>query len=172
MLTLRGVSKLFAPTAGLYPLDLDVPAGDRLVLLGPSGSGKSTLLRLVAGLEEPDAGEVRINGKVVNRVPPHERGVAFVPQRPALYPHLTVRENLAVGAVLFPPPSGGRVREEGEVPPSDAILTGRDALTPSLTLPPQGGGNKRCLAKPRQGWRHGVTPGSRCKSGRTSPRPC
>ncbi|QEL14541.1 ABC transporter ATP-binding protein [Limnoglobus roseus] len=97
MLTLRGVSKLFAPNVGLHPLDLDVPAGDRLVLLGPSGSGKSTLLRLIAGLDDPDTGEIFLDGKLVNRVPPHERGVAFVPQRAGLYPHLTVQENLAVG---------------------------------------------------------------------------
>ncbi len=97
MLTLRGVSKLFAPNVGLHPLDLDVPTGDRLVLLGPSGSGKSTLLRLIAGLDDPDAGEIVLAGKSLQRVPPHERGVAFVPQRPALYPHLTVSENLAVG---------------------------------------------------------------------------
>lgn len=107
MLTLRGVSKLFTPTVGLHPLDMDVPAGDRLVLLGPSGSGKSTLLRLIAGLDAPDAGEIHLNGKLLNRVPPHERGVAFLPQRPALYPHLTVRENLDSS----PPPLRGRGQE-------------------------------------------------------------
>lgn len=94
MISLRGLTKLHAPNIGLHPFDLDVPSSDRLVLLGPSGSGKSTLLRLIAGLEEPDAGEILIDGKVVNCVPPHQRGIAFVPQRPALYPHLPVREQL------------------------------------------------------------------------------
>ena len=95
MLSLRGLTKLFAPNVGLHPLDLEVPAGDLLVLLGPSGSGKSTLLRLIAGLEDPDAGEIAIDGKPVSNVPPHRRGIAFVPQRAALYPHLTVRQQLS-----------------------------------------------------------------------------
>ncbi len=94
MLSIRGLTKRFAPNAGLAALDLDVPAGDRLVLLGPSGSGKSTLLRLLAGLETPDAGEIRLGDRLLNHVPPHERGIAFVPQRPAFYPHLRLREQL------------------------------------------------------------------------------
>jgi multiple sugar transport system ATP-binding protein len=94
MLAIRGLTKLHAPNVGLHPLDLDVPAGERLVLLGPSGSGKSTLLRLLSGLENPDAGEIRLGDRFLNRVPPHERGLAFVPQRPAFYPHLRLREQL------------------------------------------------------------------------------
>jgi multiple sugar transport system ATP-binding protein len=83
----------------LAGLDLRVADGELLVLVGPSGSGKTTVLRLVAGLETPTAGSVRIGGQVVNNEPPHARGVAFVFQRPALYPHLTVRDNLAFGLV-------------------------------------------------------------------------
>jgi ABC-type Fe3+/spermidine/putrescine transport system ATPase subunit len=96
MLSIRGLTKLHAPNTGLQPFDLDVPEGDRLVLLGPSGSGKSTLVRLIAGLEQPDAGELVLNGKRLLGVPPHERGVAFVPQRPALYPHLRLREQISL----------------------------------------------------------------------------
>lgn len=93
--SLLGVSKTYpGGVVGLHPTDLAVEAGDRLALLGPSGSGKTTLLRLVAGLEDPDAGEVHIAGKRVDRLPPHRRGVALLPQRPALYPHLTVGQNL------------------------------------------------------------------------------
>jgi len=78
----------------LRPTSLSVPAGDRLVLLGPSGSGKSTLLRLLIGLETPDAGEILVDGVRIDQLPPHKRGIAFVPQRPALYPQMTVRRNL------------------------------------------------------------------------------
>jgi multiple sugar transport system ATP-binding protein len=94
-ISLLGVSKTYpGGVVGLRPTDLAVADGDRLALLGPSGSGKTTLLRLVAGLEEPDAGEIHIAGKRVDRLPPHRRGVALLPQRPALYPHLTVEGNL------------------------------------------------------------------------------
>src|SRR5579883_2708070 len=123
--SLRGVSKTF-PTgvAGLHPTDLDVPDGDRLALLGPSGSGKTTLLRLVAGLDDPDGGEIRIGDTVVNRVPPHRRGVAFLPQRPALYPHLTVRENLEV-PLRFP---GGGRGDSGAPDPRAEVSTAAELL--------------------------------------------
>jgi multiple sugar transport system ATP-binding protein len=84
----------------LRDLTLRVQSGDLLVLVGPSGCGKTTLLRLVAGLDEPTRGTVRIGGRSMNRVPPGRRDVGMVFQRPALYPHLTVRENLAFGLRL------------------------------------------------------------------------
>lgn len=83
---------------GLGPTTFTLHAGERLALLGPSGSGKSTLLRLIAGLEDPDTGEIHINGLRVDHLPPHRRGVAILPQRPVLYPHLTVAQNLEAGA--------------------------------------------------------------------------
>lgn len=95
-ISLHGIAKTFPnDVAALHPMDLHVPAGERLALVGPSGSGKSTLLRLIAGLEEPTSGEVRIGGVDVTRVPPHRRGVGWLPQRAALYPHRTVREHVA-----------------------------------------------------------------------------
>jgi multiple sugar transport system ATP-binding protein len=97
MLTLEGVSKRFGTVTALHPVDLEVPPGEFLVLLGPSGCGKSTLLRIVAGLEEPTAGCVRFAGRDVTWLPPRERNVAMVFQSYALYPHLTVRENLSFG---------------------------------------------------------------------------
>src|SRR5437868_480450 len=84
----------------LQPTDLAVQDGECLVLVGPSGAGKSTVLRLVAGLESPDFGTITIDGRPVEKLPPHRRGIAFVAQRPALYPHLSVAENLAVGLEL------------------------------------------------------------------------
>lgn len=94
MLVLRDLTKSFAPNAGLHSLNLEVPAGDRLVVLGPSGSGKSTLLRLICGLDVPDHGSIHWNGRSLAGVPPHERNFVFVPQRPALYPHLRIRDQL------------------------------------------------------------------------------
>jgi multiple sugar transport system ATP-binding protein len=76
-------------------LSLEVAAGELLVLLGPSGCGKTTILRLVAGLEEATSGDLWLDGQLVNNVPPQHRNIAMVFQHGALYPHLTVRENLA-----------------------------------------------------------------------------
>jgi len=81
----------------LKPIDLTVTTGELLVVLGPSGSGKTTLVRLIAGLETPSSGSVWIDGRDVSGVPPHRRDVAMVFQNPALYPHLSVFDNLAFG---------------------------------------------------------------------------
>ncbi len=89
------VSKRFGDRTAVDALDLAATAGELLVLLGPSGCGKSTALRMVAGLETPTEGEVRIDGRRVNDVLPKDRDVAMVFQNYALYPHLTVRQNLA-----------------------------------------------------------------------------
>ncbi|WZO98034.1 ABC transporter ATP-binding protein [Isosphaeraceae bacterium EP7] len=95
---LRGVSKRFpGGVVGLGPLDLAVNSGEFLAVLGPSGSGKSTLLRLVAGLETATAGEVWAGGRRIDGLPPRDRDVAMVFQDPALYPHLSVGDNLAFG---------------------------------------------------------------------------
>src|SRR5207244_7369968 len=77
-----------------HDLSLHVADGDLMVLVGPSGCGKTTTLRLIAGLEQPTAGNIRIGGRIVNTLPPHERDVAMVFQKSTLYPHLDVRRNL------------------------------------------------------------------------------
>lgn len=82
-------------SAAVHEIDLRVASGEVLVLVGPSGCGKSSTLRMVAGLEQPDAGEVRIDGRPMTRVPPQDRDVAMVFQGYALYPHMRVREILA-----------------------------------------------------------------------------
>jgi len=93
---LRRLSKVFdGGIQALSDLDLDVRDGELLVLLGPSGSGKTTILRCIAGLEEPSSGDVVIGERVVTHDAPGARDVAMVFQTPALYPHLSVRENIA-----------------------------------------------------------------------------
>ena len=97
-LTLDRVTRTYpGGHAALHELDLQVADGEFLVLVGPSGCGKSTLLRLVAGLDAPTAGRIRIGGADLTDVPPQERNVAMVFQSYALYPHMTVRENLGYG---------------------------------------------------------------------------
>lgn len=81
-------------TPALRELDLTVEHGEFLAVVGPSGSGKSTLLRLLSGIDTPTDGEILIDGRVVNRVPPADRGVATVPARPSLYAHMTVGQNI------------------------------------------------------------------------------
>ena len=92
---IRGVDKSFGATQVLHDVNLQVADGEFLVLVGPSGCGKSTLLRLIAGLEEVSAGEIIIDGRVVNDLPPKDRDIAMVFQNYALYPHMTVSENMA-----------------------------------------------------------------------------
>jgi len=94
---LVGVTKRFGDVAAVDSIDLEVRTGEFLSLLGPSGCGKTTTLRLIAGFERPDEGEVRIGGEDVARLPPYKRDVNTVFQSYALFPHLTVAENVAYG---------------------------------------------------------------------------
>lgn len=97
VIELRGVAKSIHGHDILYDLNLEVRNGEFLTLLGPSGCGKTTLLRLISGFEEPTAGQIFINGKDVNGLPPHLRHVHTVFQSYALFPHMTVFENVAFG---------------------------------------------------------------------------
>ncbi|MFQ6673027.1 MAG: ABC transporter ATP-binding protein, partial [Candidatus Tectimicrobiota bacterium] len=91
----RGIVKHFGDVTAVDGIDLVTKEGEFLVLLGPSGCGKTTLLRMIAGLEEPTAGDVLIGGQVVTDLPPRARGIAMVFQSYALYPHMTVYKNIA-----------------------------------------------------------------------------
>lgn len=93
--SLHNVSKSFGRTAAIIDMDLTVPDGAFVVLLGPTGAGKTTTLRLIAGLEKPDTGDIRIGGDSVTGLTPAQRDVAMVFQQYSLYPHLSVRDNLA-----------------------------------------------------------------------------
>jgi len=91
---IRGVHKSYNKVPTVHGIDLTIAHGEFVVLLGPSGCGKSTLLRMIAGLEEITGGEIAIDGQVVNKLEPRERGCAMVFQNYALYPHMTVAENI------------------------------------------------------------------------------
>src|SRR6202051_3710761 len=98
--SIRAVRKNFGSTQVIRGVDVDIADGEFCVLVGPSGCGKSTLLRMIAGLEEIGEGEIAIAGTVVNRVPPKERDIAMVFQNYALYPHMTVRDNMSFALML------------------------------------------------------------------------
>src|SRR5216110_141566 len=98
--SISGVRKNFGSTQVIRGVDVEIADGEFCVLVGPSGCGKSTLLRMIAGLEEITEGEIAIGGKVVNRVPPKERDIAMVFQNYALYPHMTVRDNMSFALML------------------------------------------------------------------------
>jgi ABC-type sugar transport system ATPase subunit len=96
-LNLRGITKRYGKTETIHGIDLDINAGEFVVFVGPSGCGKSTLLRMIAGLEEVTAGVIKIGDRDVTTKAPNERKVAMVFQSYALYPHMTVAENLSFG---------------------------------------------------------------------------
>ena len=122
---LRGVTKAYAGAKGhpevaaVKGIDLEIRNGELMVLVGPSGCGKSTTLRLIAGLETASSGTIEIGGRVVNDVEPKDRGIAMVFQNYALYPHMTVFENLAFGLKMARKPKP-EVRE--------SVLRAADAL--------------------------------------------
>ena len=101
---ITGVQKWFGTTHVIRGVDVAIADGEFCVLVGPSGCGKSTLLRMIAGLEEITHGEVAIGGRVVNRVAPKERDIAMVFQNYALYPHMTVRDNMSFALTLAKQP--------------------------------------------------------------------
>src|SRR6478752_846389 len=94
------VRKAYGSTQVIHGVDIDINDGEFVILVGPSGCGKSTLLRMIAGLENISGGEIRIGPRVVNDVPPKERDIAMVFQNYALYPHMTVADNMAFSMKL------------------------------------------------------------------------
>jgi multiple sugar transport system ATP-binding protein len=110
---IRNVRKAFGPVEVLHGVSVDIADGEFVVLVGPSGCGKSTLLRMLAGLENITAGEIAIGGKVVNAVPPKDRDIAMVFQNYALYPHMTVFDNMAFSLTLAKAPRSVMEQEVG-----------------------------------------------------------
>ncbi|MBX3529636.1 MAG: sn-glycerol-3-phosphate ABC transporter ATP-binding protein UgpC [Rhizobiaceae bacterium] len=112
--TIRAVTKAYGNVQVLHGIDLDISAGEFVVFVGPSGCGKSTLLRMIAGLEAISGGTIAIGGTVVNNVVPAKRGIAMVFQNYALYPHMTVAENMGFGLKLARIPAAERERKVRE----------------------------------------------------------
>jgi ABC-type sugar transport system ATPase subunit len=135
----RGVKKAFGSTTILRGVDLEIPEGSFAVLVGPSGCGKSTLLRLVAGLEEADEGTITLADRDVTHLPPRDRDVAMVFQSYALYPHLTVRDNLKFGLELRRTP---RAEIDKRLDEASAML-GLDKLLDRLPKQLSGGQRQR-----------------------------
>ena len=114
VVSLRGIAKSYAGKRVIHDLDLDIAQGEFLTLLGPSGCGKTTVLRLIAGFESADAGSLLIDGRDVSRLPPEQRQVNTVFQNYALFPHMSVAQNVAFGLEMARVPRAqieARVRE-------------------------------------------------------------
>ncbi|CAN5411528.1 sn-glycerol-3-phosphate ABC transporter ATP-binding protein UgpC [soil metagenome] len=114
-ITIRQLGKHFGATPVIRGIDIDIRDGEFVALVGPSGCGKSTLLRMIAGLENVDAGEILLGDRLINEVAPRDRDVAMVFQNYALYPHMTVRENLGFGLKLQRLPGADIARRVAQV---------------------------------------------------------
>ncbi len=140
---LDNLSKSFGRTRAVRDLSLTIADGEFIVLLGPTGAGKTTTLRLIAGIERPDAGSIAFAGTRVEQLAPAERDVTFVFQQYSLYPHLTVRENLA-----FPLKAPGRRLGKPPSTPASPRSPGSCASTTSSTTAPPASPAARCSASP------------------------
>ena len=111
---LRGLTKRYGEVVAVDGVDLDIAPGEFFTLLGPSGSGKTTTLRMIAGFETPDGGTVELAGEDVSRLPPYDRPVNTVFQDYALFPHMTVRQNVEYGLIVKKVSKGERVERAGQ----------------------------------------------------------
>src|SRR5262245_33040881 len=133
------VSKHYGPVVAVRSVSLDIPHGELMVLVGPSGCGKSTLLRMIAGLETISEGTISIGRRVVNDVAPKEREIAMVFQSYALYPHMTVRQNLEYALKIRRMPAAERERRVAEA----AGVLGLEPLLDRLPKQLSGGQRQR-----------------------------
>lgn len=128
-LRLTSVRKSYGPVLAVDGVDLDVAQGSHIAIVGPSASGKSTLLRLIAGFEEPDRGEVSLDGVVLagdgHMVPAHKRGIGYVAQDGALFPHLTIGENVGFGIARREPDRDARISQLLKMVGLDASIAAR-----------------------------------------------
>ena len=136
---IRDVRKAYGTNAVIHGVNIDIRDGEFVILVGPSGCGKSTLLRMIAGLENITAGDIRIGERVVNNVPPKERDIAMVFQNYALYPHMTVADNMAFSLKLRKAPKS---EIESRVGKASSIL-GLDKLLDRYPRQLSGGQRQR-----------------------------
>lgn len=136
---LEGVARKFGGNIAVYPTDLSVEPGEFVVILGPSGSGKTTTLRMIAGLERPSQGRIHINGRDVTALRPGDRDIAFVFQLFSLYPHLTVKENVAFTMLAQGLPATEAKRRAGDM----LRRLGLEALADMLPRALSGGDQQR-----------------------------
>ncbi|MFD1911226.1 ABC transporter ATP-binding protein [Halodurantibacterium flavum] len=143
-ITLRNLVKAYGNVEVIHGIDLDIADGEFVVFVGPSGCGKSTTLRMIAGLEEVTGGEIRIGDRLVNDVDPKGRNIAMVFQNYAIYPHLTVRQNIAFGLYTSPL---SRAEKDARVTDAAQML----GLTPLLDRRPSAlsGGQRQRVAMGR-----------------------
>ncbi|MEP1934511.1 MAG: sn-glycerol-3-phosphate ABC transporter ATP-binding protein UgpC, partial [Roseibium sp.] len=128
--TLSNVVKRYGKHQAVHGIDLGIADGEFVVLVGPSGCGKSTTLRMIAGLEDISGGEISIGGRVVNDLPPRERNISMVFQNYALYPHMTVRENLGFSLSIAKKPVAeieSAVRQAAEILGLDELMERKPA---------------------------------------------
>lgn len=137
--TLSNVLKRYGKQQAVHGIDLDIVDGEFLVLVGPSGCGKSTTLRMIAGLEDISDGEISIGNRVVNDLPPRERNISMVFQNYALYPHMTVRENLGFTLQIAKQPEAQITRAVNEA----AGILGLDELMDRKPAELSGGQRQR-----------------------------
>jgi lactose/L-arabinose transport system ATP-binding protein len=140
-LELKGVSKSFGSVEVVRRVNLSIDDGQFVVFVGPSGCGKSTLLRMIAGLEKVGGGEIRIGARDVTDLDPSERGVAMVFQSYALYPHMSVEENIGFGLRMN---GMSRSHVRAKVAEAASILISRTCSS---------GSQENCRAASDSGWR-------------------
>ncbi|MEZ0170004.1 ABC transporter ATP-binding protein [Microvirga sp. TS319] len=142
--SIRDVRKSFGTVSIIKGVDVDVQDGEFVILVGPSGCGKSTLLRMIAGLEDITGGDIRIGSRVVNDVPPKDRDIAMVFQSYALYPHMTVAENMAFSLRLKGVPQAEQKRRVADAAASLGLTTLLDRYPRQLS-----GGQRQRVAMGR-----------------------
>jgi multiple sugar transport system ATP-binding protein len=164
-IVLQDVTKRFGKdVVAVDRVSMEIPDGEFMVLVGPSGCGKTTLLRIIAGLEDVTDGEVVIGDRIVTDLAPKDRDVAMVFQNYALYPHMTVAQNIAIGLKIRKRP---KAEVEGKVADAAAIL----GLEPLLERKPGelSGGQRQRVAMGRASRCRTSTPSCGCRCAQSSP---
>lgn len=144
LIEIRGLAKAFGTVKAVDGVDLDIESGEFITLLGPSGSGKTTVLRMVAGFEDPDSGEITLDGKNITHLAPFDRNVNTVFQDYALFPHMTVQENVEYGLRTRKVPKTQRTKQALEAIESVKLAHTTDRLPHQLS-----GGQRQRIALAR-----------------------